>query len=368
VQGIRSRASTKGDPALKLIGELFNGPIDIIGDVHGEIEALARLLDKLGYDASGRHKGDRRLVFLGDLTDRGPDSPAVLDLVAALVGAERAQCVTGNHELNLMRDVRKHGNEWWAAPQERGRLPAVSVTAPAKQRYDAFLHTLPLALERDDLRVVHACWSSGSIEKARGREAESIGVLEFYKEHAQDLQRRWESAELQDALDAELSGIDLKNRDVTPPLLPRLAQRDAENQMSNPVTVLTSGEEAPTSKPFWAGGRWRMVERVKWWEEYDDAVPVVVGHYWRRYNDAPTSWADKYGPDLFEDVEPHHWMGERRNVYCVDFSVGGRSEQRYAGDEESHCQLAALRVPDWQVVHDDGGDWAIGEPGRHGST
>ena len=112
----------------------------------------------------------------------------------------------------------------------------------------------------------------------------------------------------------------------------------------------------------------RVEARLRAHPEEGDGWEVIAPVYmaWRRYNDAPSSWAYKYGPDLFEDVAPHHWMGKRRSVYCVDFSVGGRSEQRFAGDDESHCQLAALRVPEWRVVHDDGDDWDIGEPGPSG--
>lgn len=88
-----------------------------------------------------------------------------------------------------------------------------------------------------------------------------------------------------------------------------------------------------------------MVERVKWWERYAEDIPVVVGHYWRRFDGVPGAYADKYGPDLFEGIQSHHWMGARRNVYCVDFSVGGRAEQRHRGEPEHACQLAALRVP-----------------------
>ena len=58
-----------------LVGELFDGPLDIIGDVHGECGTLCKLLDRLGYDGNGDHPEGRRLVFVGDLVDRGPDSP-----------------------------------------------------------------------------------------------------------------------------------------------------------------------------------------------------------------------------------------------------------------------------------------------------
>jgi hypothetical protein len=62
-----------------LVQRLFDGPIDLVGDIHGEIAALTILLQHLGYDEDGLHPEKRRLVFLGDLMDRGPDSPAVSD-------------------------------------------------------------------------------------------------------------------------------------------------------------------------------------------------------------------------------------------------------------------------------------------------
>jgi hypothetical protein len=84
-----------------LVRPLCLGALDIIGDVHGEIDALRALLTRLGYDTDGRHRDERRLVFVGDLCDRGPDSPSVIRLVQQLVADGRAQCVLGNHELNI---------------------------------------------------------------------------------------------------------------------------------------------------------------------------------------------------------------------------------------------------------------------------
>jgi len=75
------------------VARLFDGPLDLIGDVHGEAEALGALLGHLGYAADGRHPEGRRAVFVGDLCDRGPDSPAVLDLVMGWVQGGQAQCV-----------------------------------------------------------------------------------------------------------------------------------------------------------------------------------------------------------------------------------------------------------------------------------
>ena len=60
------------------IAELPDVHLDIVGDIHGELDALTSLLKRLGYDDLGRHPENRKLVFVGDLIDRGPDSPGVL--------------------------------------------------------------------------------------------------------------------------------------------------------------------------------------------------------------------------------------------------------------------------------------------------
>jgi hypothetical protein len=64
----------------RLIQQMVGGPVDIIGDVHGEIDALKRLLSRLGCQPE-RGIAQRPLIFVGDLVDRGPDSPAVVELV-----------------------------------------------------------------------------------------------------------------------------------------------------------------------------------------------------------------------------------------------------------------------------------------------
>jgi protein phosphatase len=92
-----------------------SGPFDIIGDVHGCYDELCALLAQLGYepapsaegsDPTWRHPADRKAVFLGDLVDRGPDTPAVLRLVMGMVGAGVALCVPGNHDLKLLRKLK----------------------------------------------------------------------------------------------------------------------------------------------------------------------------------------------------------------------------------------------------------------------
>ncbi|MEU9152713.1 polynucleotide kinase-phosphatase [Streptomyces sp. NPDC048417] len=75
----------------------LTGPFDIVGDIHGCAFELESLLGKLGY-ADGVHPDGRTAVFVGDLVDRGPDSPGVLRRVMSMVRSGNALCVPGNHE------------------------------------------------------------------------------------------------------------------------------------------------------------------------------------------------------------------------------------------------------------------------------
>ncbi|WP_330324876.1 polynucleotide kinase-phosphatase [Streptomyces pseudovenezuelae] len=75
----------------------LTGPFDIVGDIHGCAAELESLLGKLGY-TDGVHPEGRTAVFVGDLVDRGPDSPGVLRRVMSMVKSGNALCVPGNHE------------------------------------------------------------------------------------------------------------------------------------------------------------------------------------------------------------------------------------------------------------------------------
>ena len=277
--------------APSLVRALPPGPLDLIGDVHGELQTLLALLRELGY-RDGSHSEGRRLVFVGDLVDRGPDSPGVVELVSELVARDRASCVLGNHELNLLRLDRKSGAGWfWGQGEEDDGATYVMrqrTLASESERATclAFLATLPLALEREDVRVVHACWDERAIAGAN----EARDVVEFFDQEFARLEREADEGGLRRRMELELDqiharGLDRKVRGSGPfPFFPALAEWESLDQR-NAVKLLTSGPELPVGpkRTFYAHKKWRLNERYPWWRSYQ-GKPVVCGHYWRDPN------------------------------------------------------------------------------------
>nr|WP_302597352.1 metallophosphoesterase [uncultured Cellulosilyticum sp.] len=87
-----------------------HGPFDLIGDIHGCYDELCELLEKLGYEVHkkkciAKSVQGCKVVFLGDLVDRGPKSPEVLKLVMNMTSREEAYCTLGNHDGKLLRKL-----------------------------------------------------------------------------------------------------------------------------------------------------------------------------------------------------------------------------------------------------------------------
>lgn len=343
-----------------LIDDLVDGPVDVVGDVHGEIEALESLLERLGYGRHGDHPEKRKLVFVGDLCDRGPDSPAVVARVRELMARGNAQCILGNHELNILRGSHKSGNRWFLDPAhpEQQLGGEFSHSAPiegaASSEVVEFFATLPLALERSDLRIVHAAWHRESVDVVRGA---SGTVLDLYEQHeALTNQRIRREGLLEAAMEEEAQwGQQMTDRFASVPMLPATGRLDMLYQMGNPVRVLTSGVEAVAQRPFFSSGKWRMCDRVRWWDDYGERPSVVVGHYWRQLEPLPHTEHGASKPTLFPQEAPEDWVGPARNVYCVDFSVGARYQERQSGAPSFSTRLAAMRLPERVLVLSE--DW-----------
>lgn len=87
-----------------------------IGDIHGEIEKLDRLLESIRVDAA-RLNVEHKIVFLGDLVDRGPDSRAVIERAMSACATGEGMAIKGNHEvlmLNAYDNRESVGIYWWA--------------------------------------------------------------------------------------------------------------------------------------------------------------------------------------------------------------------------------------------------------------
>ena len=316
-------------PDAPLVRPLFDGPIDVVADVHGEIDALHSLLYLLGYDRDGRHPQRRRLVFLGDLIDRGPDSPAVVRLVADMVHAGRAQCVLGNHELNVMLGERKHGNAWFYGADEEvldrsGRLVPMSPAGePTRAFCLGFFLRLPLALERPDVRIVHACWHPEMIAVARTK----TNTLRLYEHFHTRIKEQMHAQGMEDKVERELW-----------------------QQNRNPVKVLTSGLEQRTAVPYEASGKVRYEERVEWWKDYQDPAWCVFGHYGR------VLLPGEHAPGaLFEETRWYEPLGNGRAL-CIDYSAAKRWKERLTGNTIGpfRTRLAAWRHPENKLLFDDG--------------
>ena len=344
---------------MSLIQSLPSGPLDIVGDIHGEFEALSHLLQHLGYDAEGRHPDNRHLVFVGDFCDRGPDSPAVIALVHRLVGAGRAVAVLGNHEIDLMREIPVEGSGWFFDESlwndQLKYAPFQRSTAASRSQILTFLATLPVALERDDLRVIHAAWDSALVNAVRDLPLGS--VRQNFEAWEKKVERYIAETQLYRRMRIELEhwGHRLDNPHQPPPLLHAHGESEADLQMMNPLRILTQGGTLRAKAPIYSRGRWRFAHRADWWDSYNEAVPVVFGHFWRSPRSGDSRTFGKASPDLFAAIEPQQWHGARGNVFCVDFSVGGRwAERRFDVPLGQECKLAALRWPERRLCFDDG--------------
>ena len=269
----------------------------VIGDVHGCHKTLMALTDKL--------PSNRDLCFVGDLIDRGPDSPAVVNRVQQLVRSGRAQCILGNHELNVMLGQQKAHNRWFYSDSLLATDPSQAVADESiRQQQLSFFRTLPLALERSDLRVVHACWQSDMIDIARQHD----DVERLFQESADGIKRSCATSSELDELDVRLC---LQNL--------------------NPIKLITSGPESRSAEPKTFDGEQRYEKRVRWWEDYDQ-VFCVFGHY---------------------SISRGQSRGNRHS-FCIDYGIGKRSHPRDADlTEPSEWKLAAIRFPERIVYFDD---------------
>ncbi len=167
------------------------GPFDIIGDVHGCFNELQELLLQLGYsinrvEANVKNFGfnviapeTRKLIFVGDLVDRGPDSPNVLRLVMSMVNSGVAYCVPGNHDLKLQKFLNgksvqlKHGLEVTVKQME-------TETSQFKSIVEKFIYSLisHYVFDNGKLVVSHA----GLKEEMQGRGSGAVRTFCMYGE------------------------------------------------------------------------------------------------------------------------------------------------------------------------------------------
>jgi len=145
------------------------GPFDIIGDVHGCSDELNELLANLGYQLEAipfdfinygwkvHHNKGRKVIFLGDIVDRGPKIKEVLNLVMSMVLNGVAYCIAGNHDEKLLRYL-KGRNVKVRYGLEQSVEQLKNESKEYKKRIIDFLDHLPFHLVMDDgkLIITHA--------------------------------------------------------------------------------------------------------------------------------------------------------------------------------------------------------------------
>lgn len=314
---------------------------DIIGDIHGHYDELIQLIIKLGYKSQENvfiHPEGRKLIFVGDLIDRGPKIRETLNLVKHLVDNGLAYCIMGNHEYNGVNfwDLRKDGKGYYRKHTHTNLVQHAKTIEAFKNKetewkdYCEWMRRLPIMLEFDNFRVVHAVYHPmltelyHSVENDfKTKEERNKTLMEVARE--KDVDWMINDVPIHDIIETTLKGI----------------------QVPLPEGVHFHDKE----------GVKRTESRIKWWlnpdgntydvylEPYagkqpelknmpvdvslvdpsfrksypDDEKPVFFGHYWLQMD------IDN-GPQL-----------QSHNVCCLDYSVaknGHLVAYRYDGEKK----------------------------------
>ncbi|MEH6642700.1 metallophosphoesterase [Vreelandella glaciei] len=167
---------------------------DLIGDVHGCGATLAALLEKLGYhQRSGVYRHPhRKVIFLGDLIDRGPRIRLAVTIARRMVEQGEAYIVMGNHEYNALAYTHPGpagSHKRWLREHTPRHNRIIQDTLEQYRDYTnewedtlAWFKTIPLCLEIDGIRVVHACWDQKLIDELKQRRPDQCMDTEFLVE------------------------------------------------------------------------------------------------------------------------------------------------------------------------------------------
>lgn len=292
---------------------------DLIGDIHGYASALKNLLRTLGYQERNGiwQHAERSVIFLGDFVDRGPEQVETVQIARRMVEAGTALAVMGNHEFNAVAWATEHptqSGEFLRSHSPKNRLQhqafltQVGERSREHQQTIEWFKSLPLYLDLEGLRVIHACWHPQKIE-----------VLAPHLD---------------------------KNSRIQPDAWQVLCDKDHE--AFDAVETLLKGMEIPLPLGVHfkdKDGHLRTSTRTRWWDQgeeltyrdlaivppsiieqiphepvpahlqpgYDGCKPLFIGHYWM--SGTPTLMTDQ--------------------IACLDYSI--------ASDNLKKAKLCAYR-------------------------
>jgi hypothetical protein len=301
----------------------------IIPDIHGQVDKLHELLNHLFWNKtpSGWRSPEpnQEIVFLGDFIDRGPNNAEVIKTVRSLVDAGKAHAVMGNHELNALHfhttnpktglPLRSHSEK--NIRQHKSFLSEFDPESPETADVISWMHGLPLYLEFDGFRAVHACWQEDTVQELS--ELTNGGVL-------------------------------------SPDQLIQAA--DNENLLFELVETTTKGPEITLPDGFSftdKDGTIRSNVRVQWWRSeashWRDIAMSVPDNNLLPDCPLPSEIVSSVYPD---DAKPvffgHYWLTgtpiiQSRNALCLDYSAGRDGPLlAYCIDEELSHQVSLDNV------------------------
>jgi len=275
---------------------------DLIGDIHGHASVLVELLKHLGYQDSdsGYCHPASKVIFLGDFIDRGEhlaQHKELLTIVMPMVQNGHALAVMGNHEFNALAYHTKVNGLFLRPHTEKNRkqhkafLNEFDEDSEAKNEVLDFFYELPMWLELDGLRVVHACWDYDAVEFLRTREGSKM----------------------------------------TPDLLARASTEGTPEFEA--VETLLKGHEIPLPDGVNFAdkdGNIREWIRVQWWKREATALGDIALPFGIELGDAANLPVPQGIPKYDASDKPcfigHYWLSGdpeplAANVACLDYSV-----------------------------------------------
>ena len=300
-----------------MISDSITKQPDFIGDVHGHFNALELLLKKLGYEKkNGIYTHSERFpVFLGDYIDRGPNIKDVLHLVRSMQENGSAIALMGNHEYNYLCYHLKDENDRpfrENSVKNEMQLRETNSTLENISERDSYLDwmaSLPITLETNKYRAVHAQWKNSSVEQIK-----NSGIHKFNRD---GLIKLYSNNTLKESLNILLKGLEV--------LLPKKFQyKDHE-------------------------GHERKESRVKWWNSSSEkkfgdvfaSIPEKLMNI--DISELILDFTDFYKSEEKPVFFGHYWLNPREfgltssNTCCLDFSIvkgGFLASYRFSGESQ----------------------------------